>query len=262
MDLVRQMSGRIFRQKIRLDGPILNPLSSVAANVRRSERQPKFRLRGKGVYVMDPVVMIALEVGTTKEQLLAKYADGKLSVELEKPAKIGKLSDILGQYNIDVSKWPKFLQELLALEAMLWAIDYHAAKIGTTTKTTLSATDFTAASGMTFPDELEGAELVLDSSDADQKTYLVKKNGSALEYTATLADSTYTLEHNVYKFIIEGSYEKAFTLIRGVVALKSIVFGITNDPGATAAKFEEECRKLLAPPKNANTLPSDTTRTS
>lgn len=194
---------------------------------------------------MDPVVMVALEVGTTKERLVGKYASGALSIELEKPAKFGKLSDLLKDYDVPVESWPTFLQDALALEAWLWTLEYRPMTIGTTTSTSISSNSFTVASGVTFPTELEGAELSLDATDGDKKTYTVAKGGSTLKYTATESNGTYTIQANVYKFVIQGAYEKAFTIIKGLLALKSIAFGITNDPTIDVEAFEKACRKVL-----------------
>lgn len=194
---------------------------------------------------MDPVVMIALEVGTTKEKLVGKYSGGKLSVELEKPAQFGKLSDLLEQYNVPVASWPKFLQDALSVEAWLWALDYATRAIGTTKDTKLTSTNVALASNGDFPTELDGAELELDSSDSSGTRYLVKKDGAALKYTATKSGDTYSIEANVYKFLIQGLYQEALTIIKGMLALKSIAFGITNDPTIDAAEFEKACRKVL-----------------
>lgn len=204
---------------------------------------------------MDPVIMIALEVGTSKERLVGKYADGKVSVELEKPAQFGKLSDLLAQYDVPVNKWPSFLQEALALDAWLWTLEYHTVTIGTSTTTTLGASTFSAASGITFPSELEGAQLVAGSSDGDKQTYTVKKNGVELKYSATKSDTQYTVEANVYKFVIQGLYEKPFTIVKGLLALKSLAFGITNDPALDAAAFEKACRKVLDASPSGHALP-------
>lgn len=205
---------------------------------------------------MDPVVMIALEVGTTKERLVGKYSGGKLSVELEKPARFGKLSDLLKQYDVAVDSWPSFLREALELDAWLWAIDYHALTIGTTSSTTIASSSFTLADGAKFPTDLEGAQVSLDSTDGDEATYSVKKNGTALKYSATKTNDTYTIEANVYKFIIQGAYENAYTIVKGLLALKSIAFGITNDPNVDAAAFEQTCRKVLTAAHDGNALPA------
>jgi hypothetical protein len=208
---------------------------------------------------MDPVVMIALEVGTTKERLVGKYSGGALSVELEKPAQFGKLSDLLKQYDVPVDSWPSFLREALALEAWLHALEYRVLTVGTTSSTTLGASSFTVASGITFPTELEGAQLVLDATDADNKKYTVTKNGTTLKYSATKANDQYTVEANVYKFLIQGAYENAITIIKNVLALKSIAFGITNDPTVDTAAFEKACRKVLDATHGTNTLPAAST---
>ena len=205
---------------------------------------------------MDPVVMVALEVGTTKERLVGKYSGGKLSVELEKPAKFGKLSDLLKEYDVPVDSWPSFLREALELEAWLWAIDYHALTIGTTSSTTITSSSFKIANGLTFPTELEGAELALDSTDSDAKTYTVKKGGTALKYSATKTNDTYTIEANIYKFVIQGAYENAYTIVKGLLALKSLAFGITNDPTVDAAAFEQTCRKVLTAAHGGSALPA------
>jgi len=205
---------------------------------------------------MDPVVMIALEVGTNKERLVGKYADGKVSVELEKPAQFGKLSDLLEQYDVPVEKWPSFLQEALALDAWLWTLEYRSVTIGTTSATNLGSSTFSLASGITFPTELEGAQLVLASTDGDKQTYSVKKNGVELKYSATKSDTQYTVEANVYKFVIQGLYEKPFTIVKGLLALKSLAFGITNDPALDAAEFEKTCRKVLDASPGTNALPA------
>jgi len=205
---------------------------------------------------MDPVVMIALDVGTTKERLVGKYSGGALSVELEKPAQFGKLSDLLKQYDVPVDSWPGFLQEALSLDAWLWALEYRALTVGTTSSTTLTSSSFAVASGVPFPAELEGASLVLDSTDADKQNYSVTKNGTALKYSAKKKNDQYTVEANVYKFVIQGEYENALTIVKGLLALKSIAFGITNDPSVDTAAFEQACRKVLDSTRGPNALPA------
>lgn len=203
---------------------------------------------------MDPVILIALEVGTTKERLVGKYAGGKLSVELEKPAQFGKLSDLLKQYDVPVASWPSFLQDALALEAWLWAINYHTLTLGTTSSTTLAAKTFATGSGITFPAELEGAEIVANTAS---QTYSVKKNGVELKYSATKNDHTYTIEANVYQFVVQGAYETPFTIIKGLLSLKSIAFGITNDPAIDVAAFEKACRNVLDSKATPTALPTE-----
>ena len=205
---------------------------------------------------MDPVVMVALEVGTTKERLVGTYSGGKFSVELEKPAQFGKLSDLLKQYDVAVDSWPPVLREALDLDAWLWAVDYGSLAIGTTSSTTIASSSFKAASGVTFPTELEGAQLALDSSDSEQKTYTVAKNGKTLKYSATKTNDTYTIEANVYKFVIQGVYEKPYTIVKGLLSLKAVAFGITNDPGVDAKAFETTCRKVLQSAHGGNALPA------
>lgn len=203
---------------------------------------------------MDPVVMIALEVGTNKQHIVGKYSGGKLSVELDQPAQLGKLGDLLKNYNVRVDTWPKFLQNILDLEAKLWAIDYHATPVGTTSATTIASSSFTVAQGATFPTDLEGAVLALDPHDTDHKKYTVKKDGTELNYSATKTGDSYSVETNVYKFLIQGSYADPLTIIRGILALKSIAFGITNDPTVVVAEFEKDCRKVLDAAYGTNAL--------
>lgn len=203
---------------------------------------------------MDPVVMIALEVGTNKQHIVGKYSGGKLSVELDQPAQLGTLKELLARYNVRVGAWPKFLQDILDLEAKLWAIDYHARPVGTTSATTIASSSFSVAEGTTFPTDLEGAVLALDSSDTEHKKYTVKKDGTELNYSATKSGDTYTIETNVYKFLIQGSYADPLTIIRGILALKSIAFGITNDPTVVVADFEKACRKVLDAAYEKNAL--------
>lgn len=205
---------------------------------------------------MDPVVMIALEVGTTKEHLVGKYSGGALSVELKKPAQFGKLSDLLKQYDVPIDSWPSFLQDALALEAWLHALEYRALTIGTTSSTTLASSSFAVAPGGTFPKDLEGAQLTLDSTDSDKQKYSVNKNGTALKYSATKKNDQYTVEANVYKFVIQGAYDSPLSIVKGLLALKSIAFGITNDPTVDIAAFEKACRGVLDAAHKPSTLPA------
>jgi len=206
---------------------------------------------------MDPVVMINLEVGADdkKKNVVGKYAAGRVSVELDAPVEFGKLRALLKRYDVNVDSWPSFLQKALDLEAKLWALDYGPMTLGTTSATTLVANSFKAEKDITFPTDLDGAELSADSSDKDGKKYLVKKNGAELNYWATKSDGTYKIEANAYRFVIQGAYAQSLELIKGLVALKSIAFGITNDPRVKEADFEIACRKVLVAEQVGTALP-------
>jgi hypothetical protein len=200
------------------------------------------------------VVMLGLGVGVDNTTLLGTYdSETGVSVRLDEPARMGKLIDIVKRYVGSVDGWPDFLKKALDLDANFRELDYQTKKLGTAKGTTLSKEAFTGDDGQAgsgFPESLAGATI-----EGQDGTFQVKKSGQALaDYIVTESGTAgeYVIKANIYKVVVWAQYEKPLALVEGLISIKFLAFGVTNDPRLGS----EEFAKLCAPAIKA--LPSGT----